>query len=37
MGTVEATTSSYSATEKFLWYIYFVLVAKDHHKIDKAV
>ena len=31
--TVEAATSSYSATNKFLRYIYSVLVAKNHHKI----
>ena len=30
---VEAATSSYSATGKFLRYIYSVLVAKNHHKI----
>ena len=31
--TVEATTSSYSATGEFLRYIYSVLVAKNHQKI----
>ena len=30
---VEAATSSYSATGKFLQYIYSVLVAKNHQKI----
>ena len=30
---MEAATSSYSATGKFLRYIYSVLVAKNHHKI----
>ena len=30
---VEATTSRYSATSKFLQYIYSVLVAKNHQKI----
>ena len=30
---VEAATSSYSATGKFLRYIYSVLVAQNHHKI----
>ena len=30
---VEAATSSYSATRKFLQYIYSVLVAKNHQKI----
>ena len=32
-GRVEAATSSYSATDEFLQYIYFVLVAKNHQKI----
>ena len=30
---VEAVTSSYSATGKFLQYIYSVLLAKNHQKI----
>ena len=30
---MEAATSSYSATGKFWQYIYFMLVAKNHHKI----
>ena len=32
--TVEAATSSYSATGEFLRYIYSVLVAKDHENIQ---
>ena len=32
--TVEATSSSYSATGEFLRYIYSVLVAKDHENIQ---
>ena len=32
----EAATSSYSATSDFLQYIYFVLVAKNHHKIQSG-
>ena len=35
--TVEAATSSYSATGKFLHYIYSVLVAKNHQKIPIKV
>ena len=31
--SVEAATGSYSATGKFLQYIYSVLVAKNHQKI----
>ena len=31
--TVEAATSSYSATGEFLRYIYFVLVATNHQNI----
>ena len=31
---VEAATSSYSATGRFLQYIYSVLVAKNHQKIQ---
>ena len=30
---VEAATTSYSATDDFLQYIYSVLVAKNHQKI----
>ena len=32
--TVEATTSSYSATDEFLRYIYSVLVSKNHENIQ---
>ena len=31
---VEAATSSYSATDKFLQYIYSMLVAKNHQMIQ---
>ena len=32
--TVEATTSSYSATDEFLRYVYSVLVSKNHENIQ---